>query len=106
MRVAILSLTIAIGVFGCSSSKSGTSTPSQVARGKTSIAVDSDRFPHGVHTGDKPEIRQWQGRGLGCADCHDAGAVREGRVARPGTSQHAPCDDCHKAEFAKPPGKL
>lgn len=59
-----------------------------------------------MHTGDKPEIRNWQGRGLGCSDCHDAGAVREGRVARPGTNQHAPCDDCHKAEFGKPPGKL
>ena len=105
MRVAILSLTIAIGLIGCSSSKSGT-TPSQVARGQSSIAVDTDRFPHGVHTGDKPEIRKWQGRGLGCADCHDARAVKEGRVARPGTNQHAPCDDCHKAEFAKPPGKL
>ena len=40
-------------------------------------------------------------RDMVVADCHDAGAVKEGRVARPGTSQHAPCDDCHKAEFAK-----
>src|SRR5687767_12084676 len=104
MRVAILSLAIVMGVLSCSSPSSRT-TPSKVSRGK-SIAVDTDRFPHGVHTGDKPEIRTWQGRGLGCKDCHDAGAVREGRVARPGTNQHAPCDDCHKAEFAKPPGKL
>ncbi len=105
MRVAILSLAIAIGALGCGPSK--TTTPSRVARGgKTSIAVDTDRFPHGVHTGDKPEIRNWQGRGLFCADCHAADAVREGRVSRPGTNQHAPCDDCHKAEFGKPPGKL
>jgi len=27
-------------------------------------------------------------------------------VARPGANQHAPCDDCHKAEFFKPPGAL
>ena len=76
MRVAILSLVIAFssGVLGCSSSKTGT-VPSKVVRGQASIAVDTDRFPHGVHTGDKPEIRNWQGRGLGCADCHDAGAV-------------------------------
>ncbi len=32
--------------------------------------------------------------------------MREGKVARPGKNQHAPCDDCHKAEFAKPPGPL
>lgn len=30
----------------------------------------------------------------------------EGRIARPGAQQHAPCDDCHKAEFGKPPGPL
>ncbi|MBA3394249.1 MAG: hypothetical protein H0T89_16495 [Deltaproteobacteria bacterium] len=106
MRVAIISLAITMGIVsGCSSSRS--STPSQVARtSRGSIAVDTDRFPHGVHTGNQPEIRGWQGRGLGCVDCHDARAVKEGRVARPGTNQHAPCDDCHKAEFGKPPGKL
>jgi len=75
-------------------------------RGSVQIAVDTDRFPHGVHTGERPEIRGWKGRGLGCVDCHDGAAVKEGRVARPGTNQHAPCDDCHKAEFGKPPGKL
>lgn len=32
--------------------------------------------------------------------------VREGKVAPPGKNQHAPCDDCHKAEFAKPPGPM
>src|SRR5689334_18460823 len=104
MRVAILSPVVAIGL-SCTSKT--TTTPPQVMGGgaRKSIAVDTDRFPHGVHTGDKPEIRNWQGRGLGCADCHNAAAVREGRVSRPGTNQHAPCDDCHKAEFAKPPGK-
>lgn len=77
-----------------------------------SVAVDSDRFPHGVHTGDKPEIRNWQGRGLGCTDCHDAAAVRAGKPARPGGSrtpaenQHEPCDDCHAKEFMKPPGAM
>jgi hypothetical protein len=101
MRVAIISLALV----ACGSGRTTTSSSKAPAR-TGSIAVDSDRFPHGVHTGDKPEIRTWQGRGLGCADCHDATAVREGRVARPGTNQHAPCDDCHKAEFGKPPGKL
>jgi hypothetical protein len=67
-----------------------------------------------LHTGDKAEIRGWQGRGLGCADCHDTAAVREGKVARPGgtrepaVNQHAPCDDgkCHKREFEKAPGPM
>src|SRR5687768_2363221 len=101
MRVAVITLILV----GCGSGQT-TSSPTRAPSRTSSIAVDSDRFPHGVHTGDKPAIKTWQGRGLGCADCHDAAAVREGRVARPGTNQHAPCDDCHKAEFGKPPGKL
>ena len=101
IRVAIISLTLV----ACSSPRN--TTPSSKAGARTgSIAVDTDRFPHGVHTGDKPEIRNWQGRGLGCADCHDAASVREGKVAQPGKNQHAPCDDCHRAEFSKPPGAL
>jgi len=90
----------------CGSSRNTTPSSGKAGARTGSIAVDTDRFPHGVHTGDKPEIRNWQGRGLGCVDCHDAAAVREGKVARPGTNQHAPCDDCHKAEFSKPPGPL
>lgn len=110
IRVAIIAL-IVLGACG----PSNTTPSSAVASGSSkrgSIAVDSDRFPHGVHTGDKPEIRQWQGRGLGCVDCHDAASVRAGKVARPGgtrepaVNQHAPCDDCHKAEFGKAPGKM
>jgi predicted CXXCH cytochrome family protein len=107
IRVAI----ILVFLFACGSPRS--TTPSGGAgQGGTggartgSIAVDTDRFPHGVHTGDKPEIKNWQGRGLGCADCHDAKAVVEGKIARPGANQHAPCDDCHKAEFFKAPGAL
>src|SRR5512147_403604 len=96
---------ITLALVACGSGNS-TTTPSRTVLARGSITVDTDRFPHGVHTGDKPEIRNWQGRGLACSDCHDAAAVREGRVARPGTNQHAPCDDCHKAEFGKPPGKL
>ena len=68
------------------------------------IAADSDRFPHDLHTSNDPTIRNFEGRGLGCADCHPAQAVCEGKVARPGSNQHYPCDVCHKAEFYKPPG--
>ena len=95
---------LALVACGSSSSKSQ-SAP--VARSPgASVAVDTDRFPHGVHTGDRPDIRGWQGRGLGCADCHSAAAVKAGQTARPGANQHAPCDDCHKAEFGKAPGPM
>jgi hypothetical protein len=69
-----------------------------------SIAADSDRFPHKLHTGDDPTIRAFEGRGLGCGDCHPAQAVREGKAARPGSNNHYPCDVCHKDEFYKAPG--
>lgn len=111
IRVAIITIIfMACGPSKTTPSKGGGAVAGEGRKG--SIAVDTDRFPHGVHTGDKPEIRNWQGRGLGCVDCHDAASVIAGKVARPGgtrepaANQHAPCDDCHKAEFMKPPGAL
>jgi hypothetical protein len=103
--VIALSALVVFASGSCGSSRGG-ATPTRTTERTGSIPVVADRFPHALHTGDRPEIRRWQGRGLGCADCHQARAVREGRVARPGTDQHAPCDDCHKAEFARPPGPL
>jgi hypothetical protein len=76
------------------------------ARELGAIAVGTERFPHALHTGDRPELRNWRGRGVACADCHLPAAVREGKLARPGLDNHAPCDECHHAEFGKPPGKL
>jgi hypothetical protein len=101
-------------VVGCGPAKTTPSSSGKTGGGKGPPVVDTDRFPHGAHTGDKPEFRNWQGRGLGCADCHDATAVKEGKVSRPGgtrvpaSNQHAPCDDgqCHKKEFEKPPGPM
>jgi hypothetical protein len=109
VRVAVLGLVAAFvvgGVQACGSSTGGGGAATRMAEPAGSIKIASDRFPHGLHTGSRPEIRNWRGRGLACADCHDSKAVREGRVARPGLDQHSPCDDCHKAEFAKPPGLL
>lgn len=97
--ICVLALCMACG------SPRGGAAPTRLAE-PGAIQVASDRFPHGLHTGDKPEIRGWRGRGLTCGDCHDPRAVRDGKVARPGLDQHAPCDDCHKAEFARPPGLL
>lgn len=94
---------VMIAALGCGSSRNPTTTP---AERSASITVDIDRFPHAKHTGSLPEIANWKGRGLGCADCHELAAVLAGTIARPGMQQHAPCDDCHKAEFGKPPGPL
>jgi hypothetical protein len=106
IRVAIVGTLMSV-LIGCGSSHAPIA-PSTKASATGGIAVDTDRFPHGVHTGDKPEIRNWNGRGLACADCHDPKLVVQGKNARPGTNQHSPCDDgkCHKQEFGKPPGKL
>jgi hypothetical protein len=96
---------LTFGVLVCIACGSKSTTPSRVAKAGVPV-VETDRFPHKAHTGDNPQIRNWQGRGLFCADCHDAAAVVAGNVSRPGTNQHAPCDDCHKAEFEKPPGPM
>ena len=105
---AILIWIVAIGLAavatGCRGS--GGKSPASKAAKVGSIAVESDRFPHALHTGNNPQIRNWKGRGLACADCHDNNAVRAGKVARPGFNQHSPCDSCHKDEFYKPPGPL
>ncbi len=69
-----------------------------------SIAADSDRFPHDLHTGDNATIRAYKNRGLVCTDCHPQEAVIRGDYSRPGSNQHSPCDECHKEEFYKPPG--
>ena len=45
---------------------------------------------------------------LVCTACHAEADVRAGRPARPGTRDHAPCDQsgCHAREFTAPPGPL
>ena len=86
-------------VFVCCALSCG-SRPATAPRARTIAAVPqvmTDRFPHAAHTRD-----------LKCEDCHDPANVASGKVARPGTNQHAPCDDgkCHKAEFEKEPGPI
>lgn len=87
---------------GCGRSRSGQSVASS-----ESIAANTDRFPHKLHTmqsGGDERITNYKGRGLACDDCHPAEDVEAGRAARPGGNQHAPCDECHRDEFYKPPG--
>jgi hypothetical protein len=98
----VASLLVVGAVVAASCGKGGGRTAPAAGRG--SIKADSDRFPHALHTGDDARIREYKGRGLACSDCHPAEAVIRGEVARPGGNQHAPCDECHKDEFYKPPG--
>ena len=100
-RVALCCV-IALATTHCGSSKSS-STPAATYK-VTPPVVGTDRFPHDKHTGGNPEIAGYKGKGLFCGDCHDPEQVKAGKTSRPGLLQHAPCDDCHKAEFAKPPG--
>ena len=60
IRVAVVTASL-FGLATCGSNRS--TTPAPTTKGKIgSIVVDTDRFPHGVHTGDKPEIRNYEGR--------------------------------------------
>jgi hypothetical protein len=54
------------------------------------------RFPHARHAD------------IACTDCHPRDAVLAGRLARPGTTDHAPCDrgNCHHDDFTREPGEL
>jgi len=58
------------------------------------VETEKGRFPHAKHTTTT------------CITCHSVSAVLSGKPARPGANDHAPCDrnQCHKAEFLKPPG--
>src|SRR5580704_17316001 len=73
---------------GCGGGTPSSTTPSRslsrTVPGQASIAVSTDRFPHDKHTGSRPEIKNWQGRGLGCKDCHAVGDVTAGVPARAG----------------------
>lgn len=97
------SLALVLVAFSCS----GRSKSSKAPASQESIAANSDRFPHELHTAKKgglAPIVGYKGRGLECADCHPAEDVEAGKAPRPGGDQHAPCDECHRDEFYKPPG--
>ncbi len=58
--------------------------------------TEEGRFPHTQHAKEP------------CVSCHSLSAVLAGRLARPGSRDHAPCDrdQCHRKDFLRPPGKL
>lgn len=110
LAVGLAGTVFGIGA-GCGGGRSATA-PSRAVGVKGSIAVNQDRFPHAKHTGTDPRMLL-EGKALTCVSCHAAADVRAGITARPGGAvsgpsiqQHAPCDSCHKDEFAKPPGAL
>ncbi len=43
---------------------------------------------------------------LECKSCHAFDAKNGFLTKRPGSSQHAPCDDCHREAFFEAPGKI
>ena len=100
----VLPALCALGALWACSGKSTVEGPAGQGKTKTVPVVDATRFPHELHTGENETIRRYQGRGLGCADCHPSQAVVTGKPARPGLRDHAPCDECHAEEFYKPPG--
>jgi hypothetical protein len=67
-------------------------------RGETAAAAPPGvaRFPHEA----EPHAT------LPCSACHPTEKVLAGQPARPGTNDHAPCDDgtCHQALFLEEPG--
>ncbi len=100
---------LAVGPLACGGGGGGgerSSVPRSAALPEGAVPADSDRFPHDLHTGNNERIRSYKERGLECTDCHPREAVIQGQYARPGLNQHSPCDDCHKEEFYKPPGKF
>jgi hypothetical protein len=54
------------------------------------------RFPHERHSK------------VQCTECHNQESVLGGRLRRPGSDDHAPCDraQCHRKAFLGPPGEL
>lgn len=102
----LLLVAIAVGGLSCRGAAEPATTESKSAVAQGPIPADSDRFPHDLHTGDDPRIQSYKNRGLACTDCHPEEAVVEGELARPGLDAHSPCDECHKDEFYKPPGKF
>src|SRR5262245_2577053 len=69
--------------------------------------ADNSPFDHALHTGaDKGFAAAMQKMGgvPQCLECHTQIDPAQGRLARPGANEHAPCDKCHRKEFFAPPG--
>jgi hypothetical protein len=78
-------LGIALVVVGCAA---------PTARAPTQRRVAPSAFDHALHASGQSR----------CVDCHGLADLSTGRLTRPGTDQHAPCDKCHRAKFFQPPG--
>jgi hypothetical protein len=83
MRAGLFCLLIA----GCGQS-------AQRGQAKLAVALPAP-FDHAQHSGQS-----------GCTECHVLNDPSTGRVLRPGSNQHAPCDRCHKKEFFKEPSQF
>ena len=104
----------ALGVSpGCGGGRSASTTPSR-ARRREGRPSRSTRIASRTRS-TRETIRGWRStaRRSSASIATRPPSVKAGVVARPGGAtngpsiqQHAPCDSCHKDEFAKPPGPL
>lgn len=99
---------LVIGYFSVGACSGRSQTPGSAGSEATngSIATNTDKFPHSLHSSDNKRFTSFEGRGLGCVDCHSLAEVEAGKPPRPGSNEHAPCDACHAEEFMKPPGQF
>jgi hypothetical protein len=95
IRLAVFGLSVTIAAaIRCSHQQ----PPAQKAEVKPQL-FDTGSFLHEQHlnlTNTKLE----------CDSCHVADEKAGFALQRPGSKQHAPCDDCHRQAFYEAPGKL
>jgi hypothetical protein len=87
---------VALLLLGCSHPTVQIEAPAQQVKPQL---FDTGAFLHDQHLAltDKK---------LECKSCHLADPAAAFALVRPGASQHAPCDDCHRQSFYEAPGKL
>jgi hypothetical protein len=67
--------------------------------------VNASGFDHQLHSGTKPGPGiEKQGGAPACNECHPLKEAATGKLGRPGSSEHAPCDRCHREKFFEKPG--
>jgi hypothetical protein len=64
-------------------------------------------FDHALHSGAAEGAAAKlapMGGAPACVACHPVRDPTTGKLARPGSDEHAPCDRCHRDAFFQPPG--
>src|SRR5262249_26331741 len=63
--------------------------------------LQTGKFRHDQHL-----ALESAGKKVTCELCHFADPAKKYQLLRPGSKEHAPCDDCHRDTFMKKPGEL